>query len=77
VGRGVGWDDPEAAPAAHTPTSNGVAAGLPVASSNRRPQYAVAVCRACPVVEDCRAYAVAHAGSRGVWGDATEKDGGS
>ena len=36
------------------------------------PEPALAVCAACPVAEDCRAWALATRQTQGVWGGMTE-----
>ena len=38
------------------------------------PDPALAVCAACPVVEDCRAWALATRQKHGVWGGMTEEE---
>ena len=35
---------------------------------------AVKICRSCPVVEQCRAYAVKHSYAAGIWGGTTQAD---
>jgi len=40
----------------------------------RREQAAVAICRGCPVVADCRAHALAAPEPHGVWGGLSESE---
>jgi WhiB family redox-sensing transcriptional regulator len=41
-------------------------------SRSRREQQALAICRRCPVIEQCRTYALAAREPYGVWGGMTE-----
>lgn len=43
-------------------------------SRSRRERSALAICRACPVLAECRAYALAAREPYGVWGGLTETD---
>ncbi|MFC8428281.1 WhiB family transcriptional regulator [Streptomyces sp. NPDC057253] len=44
---------------------------FPLAETDRATARARAVCRRCPVLVDCRDWAVRHGEADGVWGDTT------
>jgi WhiB family transcriptional regulator, redox-sensing transcriptional regulator len=43
-------------------------------SRRRRDQRAIAICHQCPVIQQCRAHALAVREPYGVWGGLTEED---
>ncbi|MCL6671884.1 WhiB family transcriptional regulator [Streptomyces sp. NPDC101209] len=44
---------------------------FPLAETERATARARAVCRRCPVLLDCRDWAISHGETDGVWGDTT------
>jgi WhiB family redox-sensing transcriptional regulator len=47
---------------------------LPEADDTKTVHLAKAVCARCPVVEQCRAYGLAHPCEVGIWGGLTERE---
>lgn len=45
---------------------------FPVRGDNEAVVRAKSVCRTCPVLSPCRAWALAHPAERGIWGGLTE-----
>lgn len=43
-------------------------------SRSRREMAAKAICNVCPVIEECREYAIEHNESYGTWGGLSESD---
>ena len=44
------------------------------ADYQKRLAAAKAICRACPVHDECRAWAVAHGDEQGIWGGLTDRE---